>query len=333
MRLNLVEGTPVLVTGAGGFIGSHLVEHLLELGADVTALVRYDSRSSNGWLEEVCRSERLRIVRGDIRDQSFVESLAARKRLIFNLAALIGIPYSYDAPSSYFDVNLGGALNLLEHVRKVEDCTLVQLSTSEVYGSAQYVPIPETHPLQPQSPYSASKIAADAATLSYHSAFGARVILARPFNTYGPRQSFRAVIPTILSQLLSPSKEVILGNLSARRDFCFVGDTVRSLVELSCCEEAIGQAINIGTGASLSVLELVEKLSAIVGVEKPIRSEKDRLRPEKSEVDCLECDPSKLRELTGDAATTTLSTGLAETIKWYEDRTESFSADSNRYYV
>jgi NAD dependent epimerase/dehydratase len=326
-------GLPVLVTGAGGFIGSHLVEHLLNLGADVTALVRYNSRSTNGWLDDSELRESMVIERGDIRDRSYMRALCAGKKIIFNLAALIGIPYSYHAPESYFDVNLCGALNILDFVRANPECTLVQLSTSEVYGSAQFTPISETHPLQPQSPYSASKISADAASLSYFSAFDSKVILARPFNTYGPRQSMRAVIPAILAQLFSGSAQIELGNLSARRDFCFVRDTVEFLVNLSLSEHAIGEAVNIGTGNSISINDLVELIFEISGMQKPIKVTENRLRPEKSEVDNLECDPTKLIKTVGCVPTISLEEGLEQTITWFKASKFLENQETDRFHL
>ena len=322
---------PVLVTGAGGFIGSHLVERLCNLGAKVTALVRYNSTSSNGWLDDVGVKTSIDIKRGDIRDRSFIRGLCEDKKIIYNLAALIGIPYSYDAPNSYFDVNLNGALNLLDVIRDRDDVTLVQLSTSEVYGSALFTPMSESHALQPQSPYSASKIAADSATLSYFSAFDSRVILARPFNTYGARQSPRAVIPTIITQLYSDSEYIELGNIFAKRDFCYVQDTVQSLIEVSLKEAAIGRTINIGTGSSISIKDLVDIIFSISGLSKPIKNSQIRMRPEKSEVDNLECDSTLLREIIGHIPETSLSIGLGATINWFKERALDYNYQSKKF--
>jgi NAD dependent epimerase/dehydratase len=306
----------VLVTGADGFIGSHLVEALLAAGAKVRALSLYNSFNDWGWLEVVEKRPALEVVSGDVRDGDLCQGLVEGCDVVFHLAALIPIPYSYAAPSSYVDVNVRGTLNLLQAARRHHLSRFVQTSTSEVYGSAQYVPIDEAHPLQPQSPYAATKVGADAIAISFQRSFGAPVVIARPFNTYGPRQSARAVIPTIISQLLS-GPTVKLGNLDATRDLTYVEDTCRGLMLIGAMDEGVGQVFNIGSNTETSVGELCQKVAAILGSDAPVIVQEDsRFRPPTSEVDRLRCDFSRLHAATGYAPCVPIDEGLRLTIQW-----------------
>ena len=333
MLENEFSDKKILVTGAGGFIGSHLAELLVKLGADVTALIHYNSNGTRGWLENSPLLSEINIASGDVRDAFQIRKIVDKKEIVFNLAALIGIPYSYLAPSSYFETNVVGAINLFEAVRDQANCRVIQMSTSEVYGTAKVVPMSESHMLQPQSPYSASKVAADAVALSYHSSFDTQVVLGRPFNTYGPRQSRRAVIPTIICQLLEDNEKVSLGNLDAIRDFTYVEDTCRLLCLLATCERSIGEVINIGTGVGVTVRELFEKISLLMGKSVDINIDQERKRPEKSEVDKLICDNSKLMDLTGSRPSTQLDDGLMRTIEWFTDNLQVNGPGRDYYYV
>jgi NAD dependent epimerase/dehydratase len=309
----------VLVTGADGFIGSHLVEALLAAGARVRALCLYNSFNDWGWLEVIDKHPSLEIVSGDVRDGDFCEGLTQGCEVVFHLAALIPIPYSYAAPSSYVDVNVHGSLNLLQSARRHGVKRFVQTSTSEVYGTARYVPIDETHPLQPQSPYAATKVGADALALSFQRSFDLPVVVARPFNTYGPRQSARAVIPTIISQLLQGPR-VKLGNLKATRDLTFVEDTCRGLLHVAGAIDGVGEVYNIGTNSEISIGDLCHRLADLVGVEQPVIVQDDaRLRPAASEVDRLRCDYGKLQAATGFTPTIRLDDGLRRTVEWLRE--------------
>ena len=323
----------VLVTGAAGFIGSHLTELLVKLGADVSALVHYNSRSSIGWLEGSEFENDVNIVFGDVRDTFLCTNLYRNQEIVFNLAALIGIPYSYSAPSSYFETNLVGSINALEAMKENGEGILVQMSTSEVYGSAITTPMDEKHPLQPQSPYSASKISADAAAISYHASFGTQVVLARPFNTYGPRQSMRAIIPTIINQLMKECEIVDLGNVTPIRDFTYVSDTCRLLCKLAVDEGAIGNAINIGTGIGTSIEDLFKTICKIMSINKESRIDPGRKRPDSSEVDCLICDNSKLLSLTGSATEVSLEEGLGHTVEWFAANSDKTKNRKQRYFI
>lgn len=307
----------ILVTGADGFIGSHLVEYLLDQGHDVRALCYYNSFNSWGWLEGN-HSEKLEVISGDIRDLHFCHNLCEGMEMVFHLAALIAIPYSYHSPQSYIDTNVTGSSNVIQAAHKAGAKRIVHTSTSEVYGTAQYVPINEDHPKQPQSPYSASKIGADAMALSYYNAFDAPVVIARPFNTYGPRQSARAIIPTIISQLASGKKEVKLGDLRPTRDLNFVKDTCHGLYKIATAEGVEGESINIGSNFEVTMKELFDTIAELMGVEAKVVTDEVRLRPEKSEVFRLWCDNSKIRELTGFEPVFGLRKGLMETIEWFK---------------
>ena len=308
--------TKALVTGADGFIGSHLVELLEASGYEVTALAIYNSFNDWGWLESVACRDRIRIVSGDVRDPHFCRTLVAGQDVVFNLAALIAIPYSNLAPDSYVDTNIKGTLNLCQAAKEHGVRRFVQVSTSEVYGTARYVPIDEKHPLQPQSPYSASKIGSDAMAMSFFHAFGVPVTVARPFNTYGPRQSARAVIPTIITQILAGRPSIQLGDTSPTRDFNYVADTCRGMKLLAECEAAVGQVVNIGSNFEISVGDTLETIRRLTGSTVEFVCDPARLRPENSEVQRLWCDNTLIRSLTGFEPQFTLEGGLARTIEW-----------------
>ncbi len=319
-------GRRVLVTGADGFIGSHLAERLAREGAEVRAFVYYNSFGRNGWLDQT-EPELLKSIElfpGDVRDSSRVAEAVEGRELVFHLASLIAIPYSYHAPDSYVQTNVGGALNVLNACRRHSVERLVHTSTSEVYGTAQYVPIDEKHPLQGQSPYSASKIGADMLAESFHCSFDLPVVTVRPFNTYGPRQSARAVIPAILSQLLSGAKEVKLGALHPTRDFNFVADTVSGFLALAKADAAVGKVVNVGSGREISIGDLTQMLMKVSRKTAEVVCEDERLRPEKSEVERLLCDPSLAREIAGWQPEHTLEQGLEITACWIQEHAGSF---------
>lgn len=307
----------VLVTGADGFIGSHLTELLLEEGYSVRALSQYNSFNTTGWLEDIPSSGRLEIVSGDVRDAAFCRRIADGMDTIYHLAALIAIPYSYEAPGSYVDTNVGGTLNICQAAKDCGVGRLVVTSTSEVYGTARYVPIDETHPRQPQSPYSATKIGADAIAQSFYNAFGLPVVTARPFNTYGPRQSARAIIPTIITQIANGAKEIKVGDLTPTRDFNFVKDTVRGFLALGEAPGIEGQEFNISTGTEISMADTLTTIARIMESDVRYVTDPERLRPANSEVFRLCGDSTRLRELTGWAPCYTLEDGLRETIGWF----------------
>jgi len=305
-----------VVTGAGGFIGSHLVERLVELGAEVTAFVRYNSRNEAGLLEATGLERAVRVVPGDITELATVRKVVEGTDTVLHLAALVGIPYSYVHPSEVVDVNTIGTLNVLIAARESDARRVVVTSTSEVYGSARYTPMDEEHPRQPQSPYAASKIAADALALSFHRSFDLPVAVLRPFNTYGPRQSDRAIIPTVISQALSGAEEIVLGNLAPRRDLTFVSDTVEGFVRIAESDAAVGLEVNLGSGGSVSIGELAERIVSLVGRDVPIRQAEDRVRPAASEVVDLVADTARARELLGWEPEVGLDEGLMRTIEW-----------------
>jgi NAD dependent epimerase/dehydratase len=320
----------VVVTGGGGFIGSHLVERLLALGANVTAFVRYNSRNDPGFLDLLApHTKDIRIVSGDIRDPEAVRAVLDGADTVFHLAALAGIPYSYVHPIEVFEVNANGTLNVLVGARDAGLQRVVITSTSEVYGSALYVPIDEKHPKQPMSPYSASKIASDAIGLSFHAAFQLPVTVVRPFNTYGPRQSDRAIIPTIISQALT-QPEITVGNTAPTRDFTYVSDTVEGFIQLAQSDAAVGQEVNLGTGTEVSVGDLVQCINAIIGRALPVRKNEERVRPESSEVNRLLSNNSKARDLVSWTPRVTLDQGIQLTAKWVEERLEMYDPSSYR---
>lgn len=314
-----MKGKKVLVTGADGFIGSHLVEMLLHEGANVRALCQYNSFNHWGWLEDVQCLKEVDVVCGDVRDPNFCLEITKGIDIIFHLAALIAIPYSYIAPNCYVDTNVSGTLNICQAAR-TNQCLLIHTSTSEVYGSAQYVPIDEKHPLQPQSPYSASKIAADSMAMSFHNAFELPVIIARPFNTFGPRQSARAVIPTIISQIANGSSEIKLGDVSPLRDFNYVEDTCRGFIVLASCLKAIGKTVNIGSGREISILDTFKLIKNTMKSDVKLVQDEARLRPEKSEVNRLCCDNTFINKLTGYIPKVSFSEGIMRTCEWFLDK-------------
>jgi NAD dependent epimerase/dehydratase len=316
----------VLVTGAGGFIGSHLIEHLLQRGAGVRAMIHYDSRPGLGNLDYCPKGtlDRIEVLAGDVCDPYFVRRAVEGVQVVFHLAALIGIPYSYVAPASYAAVNLQGTLNVLEACRAAGVERVVHTSTSECYGTALYTPIDEKHPLQGQSPYSASKIAADKMAEAYHCSFALPVSTLRPFNTFGPRQSARAIIPTIAGQLLWGGPELRLGSLDPVRDFTYVSDTCEGFCRIAECDAAVGQVVHLGTGQAVSVGDLVGLLGAITGKSKPVVQTAERRRPEKSEVYTLLSNPARARELLGWEPRVSLRAGLERVVAFVSEHPELY---------
>jgi NAD dependent epimerase/dehydratase len=310
----------ILITGADGFIGSHLTEILLKKDCSVLALSQYNSFNSWGWLDTIPKNDNLEVVCGDIRDPHFCKEITKDIDIIFHLAALIAIPYSYIAPESYVDTNIKGTLNICQAAKDNSCQRLIHTSTSEVYGTAVYVPIDEKHPLQPQSPYSASKIGADQIALSFHHAFGLPVTIARPFNTYGPRQSARAVIPTIITQIAKGEKQIVIGDLSPTRDFNYVTDTCHGFTALADSQKTIGEVVNIGSGTEISVRDTLNLIKKLMNSDVEFIIDKKRLRPRNSEVFRLCCDNTKIRKLTGFDPKYTLTDGLKETIDWFTRR-------------
>jgi NAD dependent epimerase/dehydratase len=321
MNLN---GKKVLVTGAGGFIGSHLTEQLIEYGANVKAFIRYNSKNQWGWLESSPYKGQIEVYTGDIRDYDSVKAAVKDTQVVFHLAALIGIPYSYVSPLAYIRTNIEGTYNILQAARELGAERVIHTSTSEVYGTARYAPIDENHPLQPQSPYSASKIGADNLALSYFNSFQLPVVIARPFITYGPRQSARAIIPTIITQILSGKRQIELGNLTPTRDLNFVGDTVSGFVKIAEGDGAIGEVINIGSGREIAVGDLVRLIAGLLGTEIEISQKEQRVRPEASEVERLLGDNGKIRRLTGWESEVSLEEGLGRTIEWFRGNLELY---------
>lgn len=309
----------VLVTGADGFIGSHLVEALIAQGAHVRAFVFYNSFSHWGWIDALPKEiqNQIEIFPGDIRDPHGVEKAMEGMDLVFHLAALIAIPFSYHSPDSYVDTNIKGTLNVLQAARKSLSTRILVTSTSEVYGTARYVPIDENHPMQGQSPYSATKIAADRMAESFYRSFGSQVTIVRPFNTYGPRQSARAIIPTVITQLLSGKEEIHLGSLHPTRDLVFVKDTVAGFLALAEHDATIGQEVNIATGIEISIGELAQNIIQQINPAARIVSKEERLRPMNSEVERLLGSPMKLKQLTEWSAQYSLAEGIKETISWF----------------
>jgi NAD dependent epimerase/dehydratase len=311
----------ILVTGADGFIGSHLTEALVEMGYDVVAFVYYNSFNSLGWLDTIPDDlkNKIKFIAGDIRDFNGVNEAMKNVDIVFHLAALIAIPFSYNSPDSYIDTNVKGTLNTLQAARKNNVKRVLITSTSEVYGTAQFVPITENHPKQPQSPYSATKIGADAISDSFFRSFNLPVTIVRPFNTYGPRQSARAVIPTVIIQLLSGATEIKLGDLIPTRDLLYVKDTVQGFIKIAKTKELIGHEVNIATQSEISVGDLAQNLIDQINPEARIVSDNQRLRPEKSEVFRLFGSNEKLKMHTDWIQEYSLQEGLAETIAWFRN--------------
>ena len=314
-----IKNQKVLVTGADGFIGSHLVEMLVAQGARVRALVQYNSFNFWGWLEDSPYLDQVEVVSGDIRDAHFCLDLTKDIETVFHLAALIPIPYSYKAPDSYVDTNVKGTLYMCQAAQRNGVKRFIQTSTSEVYGTAQYVPIDEKHSLNAQSPYSATKIASDAVAMSFFYAFELPVVIARPFNVYGPRQSARAVIPTVISQVASGMEEIKLGELKSTRDFTFVEDTCRGFISLAEMEKGTGEVFHIGSGFEISVSDMVELVAKVM--DRPVRVIQDpqRIRPDASEVFRLWCENSKLKNATGFEPSVKLEEGLRRTAAWFQE--------------
>jgi NAD dependent epimerase/dehydratase len=307
----------VLITGADGFIGSHLTELLVREGYKVKALSQYNSFNYWGWLEDIaCRNE-IEVLNGDVRDPHYCRHITKGVDTVFHLAALIAIPYSYVAPESYMETNIKGTLNICQAALDNGVQRVIHTSTSEVYGTAQYVPIDEKHPLQPQSPYSASKIGADAMAMSYFNAFDLPLTIARPFNTYGPRQSARAVIPTIISQIASGQKQIKLGDVTPTRDFNYVADTCCGFLALARCDQAVGKTVNIGSNFEISVGDTLKLIRELMHSDVEFIVDEARVRPGKSEVFRLWCDNGLIRELTGFEPEYTIRDGLKATVDWF----------------
>jgi NAD dependent epimerase/dehydratase len=314
----------ILVTGAAGFIGSHLVEKCVEEGFEVKAFIRYNSKNNWGWLEKSKVKNEIEVVTGDIRDYDSVYNAAGGCKAVFHLAALIGIPYSYVSPLAYIRTNIEGTYNVLQAAKERNLENIIITSTSETYGTALQVPINEDHPLVGQSPYSASKIAADQIALSYNKSFGLPVKIARPFNTYGPRQSARAIIPTIISQLLNGKTELDLGNTKPTRDLTYVHDTVTGFIEIFKSEDLNGSATNIGMNEEISVKNLANTIAGLLEIKISIKEDKQRVRPENSEVERLRCDNTKVMRNTGWKPKYDLKKGLQETISWIKNNLEIY---------
>ena len=322
-----------LITGADGFIGSHLTEMLVAKGYQVKALSQYNSFNSWGWLEEINCKDKVEILTGDIRDLHCCKHIIKDVDIIFHLAALIAIPYSYIAPDSYVDTNIKGTLNICQAAKEHGNIRVIHTSTSEVYGTAQYVPIDEKHPLQPQSPYSATKIAADAMAMSFYNTFELPVTIARPFNTYGPRQSARAVIPTIITQIANGAKEIKLGDLTPTRDFNYVEDTCRGFVALAEEDNTIGEIINIGSNFEISIADTLNIIKELMRSDVKFITDEQRIRPEKSEVFRLWCDNTKIEKLTGFKAEFDIKQGLQKTIEWITEPNHLKTYKSEIYNV
>jgi NAD dependent epimerase/dehydratase len=308
----------ILITGAGGFIGSHLTEKCVDMGYAVKAFLRYNSRNDWGWLENSEKKGDIEIITGDIRDYDSVYNAAKGCKGIFHLAALIGIPYSYVSPLAYIKTNVEGTYNILQAAREANCENILVTSTSETYGTAQHIPITENHPLVGQSPYSASKIAADQMALSFYRSFDLMIKIIRPFNTYGPRQSARSIIPAIISQVLSGNNKIRLGNLNTTRDFSFIDDTVRAFLSIYKSTSGVGEVINVGMNQEIRIGELAEMIGDLMGKKITIETEKARIRPEKSEVELMRCDNTKLLSLTDWKPEYNLRQGLEKTINWIQ---------------
>ncbi len=324
-----IKNRNILVTGADGFIGSHLTEMLVQRGAKVKALTCYNSFNTWGWLEDLdCLSE-VEIVCGDIRDAQFCRSITRNIDIVFHLAALIAIPYSYQAPQSYIETNVNGTHNICQAALENNCQRVLHTSTSEVYGTARYVPIDENHPLQPQSPYSATKIGADALATSFFHSFGLPLVIGRPFNTYGPRQSARAVIPTIISQIASGRNTIVLGDTRPTRDFTFVKDTCSGLIALAECDKAVGEVVNIGSNQEIRIQDLAHLIAEVMEATITLKASNERLRPKNSEVFRLLCDNRKFLTLTGYKPSYAFREGLHATVAWFRtaDHLNRYKAD------
>ena len=330
-------GDKVLVTGAGGFIGSHLTEMLVRSGRDVRALVQYTSVGSWGWLDSNEVNDEFEVFSGDIRDPNGVRTAMEDCGSVLHLAALIGIPYSYHSPSSYVDTNVTGTLNVVQAACDLGVGHVVHTSTSEVYGTAQFVPVTEDHPLRGQSPYSASKIGADQIAWSFHTSFELPVTIIRPFNTYGPRQSARAIIPTVVTQILDGAQNIRLGSLHPTRDFTYVTDTVSAFIAALSADQAVGEAVNIGSDLEVSIGEVVEVITSVMGVDVDVIADEDRIRPARSEVERLWASNEKARRLLGwtpvFGGREGFRQGIDRTVAWFSDPANRASYQSERYEV
>ncbi|NML35842.1 SDR family NAD(P)-dependent oxidoreductase [Chitinophaga sp. G-6-1-13] len=330
-----LTGKKILVTGADGFIGSHLVEELLDNDLEVTAFCYYNSFNSWGWLDTFPKEKlsKIKIFTGDIRDPNGMREAMKGIDVVFHLGALIAIPFSYHSPDAYIDTNIKGTLNVLQAARDLQTERVIVTSTSEVYGTAQYVPIDEIHPRQPQSPYSASKIGADCIAESFFRSFNLPVTIVRPFNTYGPRQSARAVIPTIITQLLNGSTEIRLGDLSPTRDLLYVKDTVKGFIEIAKCDQLVGQDCNIATQSEISIGDLAGKIIEIVSPAAKLIADEQRIRPAKSEVFRLFGSNQKIISHTDWRQQFSLEEGLKQTIAWFSDSSNLKQYKSNIYNI
>ncbi|MFA5059058.1 MAG: NAD-dependent 4,6-dehydratase LegB [Candidatus Omnitrophota bacterium] len=319
----------ILVTGADGFIGSHLVERLIKSGAHLRAFTYYNSFNTWGWLDSLSKDQlkKIEVFSGDVRDPNGVLEAMKGVDIVFNLAALIGIPFSFHSPDSYVDTNIKGILNVLQAARKTGVERIIHTSTSEVFGTAQYVPMDENHPLNPQSPYAATKAAADHLALSFYHSFKLPVTILRPFNTFGSRQSARAVIPTIITQIYSGKRSIQLGNLKTTRDFNYVSNVVDGYMKLAQTQNVDGKVFNIGTNSEISILELVRLISAIMGKKITITTQKERLRPHTSEVERLWCNASCFSQLCGWAPKVSLEEGLKKTCQWIKANLSKYKAE------
>ena len=328
-----LSGKRILITGADGFIGSHLTELLFQKNCAIRALSQYNSFNNWGWLENIPCLNKIDVVCGDVRDPNYCREITQDVDVVFHLAALIAIPYSYTAPDSYVETNIRGTLNICQAAKANRCSRVIHTSTSEVYGTAQYVPIDEKHPLQPQSPYSASKIGADAMAMSFYNAFELPVTIARPFNTYGPRQSARAVIPTIICQIATGKKQIKLGDVSPTRDFNYVKDTCRGFAALAESDKTVGEVVNIGSNYEISIGDTLNLIRKIMNSDVEFITDEQRLRPGKSEVHRLWCDNSKIKTLTGFESEYSLERGLQETIDWFTKPENLVRYKANIYNV
>lgn len=322
-----VMNKTILITGAGGFIGSHLTELCIEEGYSVKAFIHYNSRNNWGWLEESKYKNELEVISGDIRDYDSVYNAMKGCDTVFHLAALIGIPYSYISPLAYIRTNIEGTYNILQSAKELKTTEILITSTSEIYGTAQYVPMDENHPIVGQSPYSATKIGADHLSLSFYRSFGLPVKIVRPFNVYGPRQSARAIIPTIIAQLLSGKNAIKLGNLHPTRDLTFVKDTVRGFIEIAKSDKLFGEITNIGMNEEVSIGDLVNLIAKLMNANVKIERVVDRIRPDKSEVERLYCDNFKILKYTNWKPKYTLEKGLSLTIEWMKQNMKFYKPE------
>ena len=329
----ILKNKKILVTGADGFIGSHLTEMLVKEGCNVKALSQYNSFNYWGWLEDIDCTKEVEVLNGDIRDPHYIKKITKNVEVIFHLASLIAIPYSYIAPDSYVDTNIKGTLNICQAGLENGVEKIIHTSTSEVYGTAKYVPIDELHPLQPQSPYSASKISADAMAESFYRAFNLPITIARPFNTYGPRQSARAVIPTIITQILNNHQSLKLGDVSPTRDFNYVEDTCLGFKMIALSDKVIGETINIGSNSEIAIGDVAKLIKKITNSSVDLVFDEQRIRPEKSEVNRLWCDNRKIEKLCNFKPTYNIEQGLTKTIEWFRKKENLLKYKADIYNV